>query len=457
MNALYNANDTIAAIATSVGTGGIGVIRISGAKSLEIISGIFSSTLAEKNFPGFKAGRVYHGWVHNGSALIDEVIVIYFKAPKSYTGEDTVEIHCHGGINVIKNILKLCLKSGARPAEKGEFSKRAFMNGKLDLSKAEAILDIIHSKTDKFSAVAAGNLSGNLSGHINKLRRELLDLLSIITAAINFPEEVDEPEYSFIEEKIKFLMIEIDRILNNANSSNLMRDGVKVVFAGKPNVGKSSLFNALLDMERAIVTEIPGTTRDIIQETVDIDGVPTVLIDTAGIRDLNPEHPADYIESVGINYTKNCIENADIVLFVHDLSLGFQNEDAEIFEDIKHKKIIKIGTKADLIKGVVPDTDVLSVSAKEKTGLDAIKKAIRKLIILEDTSYEFCTNIRHQQCLTDCKNSLELAYNACKNKEIQDLISIDLKSALISLGEITGEVVSEEIINNIFENFCIGK
>jgi len=468
MSFLYNTEDTIAAIATPVGTGGIGVIRISGSRAKDVLSKIFSTSSEVFNTQNFEPNRVYHGWLFSSNqtdssvlkSLIDEVIAIYFKAPKSYTGEDVAEIHCHGGINIVKNVLKTCLKAGARLAEKGEFSKRAFLNGKLDLSKAEAVLDIIHSKTDRFSISAAGNLSGNLAKHINTLRKELLDLLSIITAAIDFPEEVDEPEYFIIEEKIIFLSAEIDRILKNAESSNLMRNGLKIAFAGKPNVGKSSLFNAMLDIDRAIVTEFAGTTRDIIQEYIDIDGIPAILTDTAGIRDIDIElGTACQIEAIGINMTKNCIESADIVLFAYDLSEGMQQDDIYIYESIKHKNVIKIGTKLDLspTPPVINDFKEVHVSAKLKTGLNELKNLIKKIVISEDISDEFCTNTRQQQCLISCKNSLSNALDACKNQEIQDLISIDLKSALISLGEITGEVVSEEIINNIFDNFCIGK
>lgn len=453
---MHNQNDTIAAIATPLGTGGVGIVRISGEKSQGIIAGIFFTALKEHKVPEFKPNKIYHGWIMDNNTPIDEVVVLCFKAPNSYTGEDVFEIQCHGGINVVKNILKLCLKLGARLAEKGEFSKRAFMNGKLDLSKAEAVLDLIHSKTDKFSQAAAGNLSGNLSNHINNLRHEVLDLLSMMTAAIDFPEEVDEPEYSFIEDKLNYLIEKINAVLKTANSSNLMRDGLKVAFAGKPNVGKSSLFNALLDMERAIVTEIPGTTRDIIQESLDIDGIPVVLMDTAGIRKLDSGNSNDYIESIGINNTKTCIENADLILFIYDLTQGLQREDIAIYEEIKDKKILKIGSKADLLT-YNDNTDSLMISAKEKTGLDSIKSGIKKLIITEDASNEFCTNARQQECLVKSRNSLLQALIACKSKELQDLISIDLKSALIDLGEITGEVVSEEIINNIFDNFCIGK
>lgn len=458
MSIFYDQNDTIAAIATPLGIGGVAIVRVSGEKSQEIISKIFSTNLKEKKIPDFKPNNIYHGWILDINNMpVDEVIILCFKAPKSYTGEDIFEIQCHGGINVVKNILKLCIKSGAKLAERGEFSKRAFMNGKLDLSKAEAVLDLIHSKTNKFSHASAGNLSGNFSRHINNLRQELLELLSIITAAIDFPEEVDEPEYSYIEEKLNCFIAKITTILKTSNSSNLMRDGLKVALAGKPNVGKSSLFNALLDMDRAIVTDIAGTTRDIIQEWLDIDGIPVILMDTAGIRELNTQNSSDYIESIGINITKNCIEQADLILFIYDLTQGLQNEDFIIQKNIEHKKVIKIGSKADLINEKPYDKDVLIISSIEKSGLNLIKNEIKKLIRTEDISNEFCTNTRQQQCLIKSSEALEQALIACKNMEIQDLIFIDLKTALIELGEITGESISEEVINNIFNNFCIGK
>jgi len=464
-------NDTIAAITTPLGTGGVGAIRLSGEKSVEIVSKIFSSSPDKKELPEFKAGRIYHGWVAkshsyhdssikdmNSSILIDEVIILVFKTPNSYTGEDVIEIQCHGGINIVKNILNLCLETGARMAEKGEFTKRAFLNGRIDLSKAEAVLDLIHSKTDKFTRVSAYNLSGKLSLFINELRNELINLLSLIIAAIDFPEEVDEPEYRFIEEKINFIIEKVDNILVTTGSSNLMRQGVKAVIAGKPNVGKSSLFNALLNMERAIVTNIPGTTRDIIQETIDIGGIPVTLIDTAGIREIENDHESHYIESIGINISKSCIKEADIVLFMADSEQGFTEDDKIIFEEIKNKPLIKIASKADL-KLHQDLSDYIPVSSKTQLGLDELKKHIEKVILSSDNlqESEFSTNLRQQECLNNAKEALINANISCENREVQDFISIDLKSALISLGEITGEVVSDEIIENIFSNFCIGK
>lgn len=458
-----NLKDTIAAIATPLGIGGVGVVRISGENSFNIVSKIFSSKINEKTLPEFKPGRIYHGWITNandtGFTPIDEVIVLAFKAPKSYTGEDVIEIHCHGGINIVKNILDLCLKSGARLAEKGEFTKRAFLNGKLDLSKAEAVLDMIHSRTDVFSLVSAHNLAGKLSLYINNLRQELMNLLSIITAAIDFPEEVDEPAYDFIEEKINYLIGKIDFALNTSTSSNLMRHGIKVAIAGKPNVGKSSLFNALLNIERSIVTDIPGTTRDIIQESIDIGGIPVTLIDTAGIREVENIHSSDHIESIGINITRSYIKDSDVILFVYDLSQGMDEKDRIIFEEVKDKPLVKIGSKADLMDYKPEDSSVIPVSSKTFEGLDTVKKAIESLILSKDINMngDFSTNIRQQECLNNAKDSLLESLDSTKSKEVQDFIAIDLKSALLSLGEITGEVVSDEIINNIFSNFCIGK
>jgi len=461
-----NIYDTISAIATPLGTGGVGVIRISGDKSIDIISKIFSTSLKAKKLPEFEPNRVYYGWIVNpeNNSPVDEVVVLVFKAPRSFTGEDVVEIHCHGGINIVKNLLNLTIRHGARLAQKGEFTKRAFLNGKLDLSKAEAILDLIHSKTDKFSELSAHNLSGKLAQNINSLRTDLLNLLSEITAAIDFPEEVEEPEYDYIEDRINYIIKEIDRVLGTAKTSNLMRQGIKLAIAGKPNVGKSSLFNSLLSMQRAIVTDIPGTTRDIIQESLDIDGIPVTLIDTAGIREVQNTHSSDYIESIGIDISKNYIREADIVLFVTDLTQGLQDEDRQIYDEIKEKPVIMVGSKLDLVEGdlranIKEYRNAVFISSKDGTGMETLKEQIKKLVHAQDLTEnsEFSTNLRQQECLFNAKKALENALEGVKNMEIQDLISIDLKTALLALGEITGEVVTEEILDNIFTNFCIGK
>ncbi len=435
--------DTIAAVATPFGTGGVGVIRISGEKSFEIIGKIFSKQNLE-------AGKIYHGEILFENKVLDEVIVLPFKAPKSYTGEDVIEIHCHGGINVIRNVLDAVLKNGARLAEKGEFTKRAFLNKKMDLSQAEAVADLIHSKTRNFASKSTKNLSGTLGNEVKFIRKNIFDVLSKIVAGIDFPDEVAEPEYEYLTTEFKKIINEINRVLSFANSSNLMRQGVKIALVGKPNVGKSSLFNTLLNIERAIVTDIAGTTRDVLTETLDWD-IAITLIDTAGIRDK-----AGKIEEIGIEYSIQSAKNADLVLFLYDASTGMNEDDYAILDMIKDKKHIIVANKCDLTQK--RNDNAIYISTETKEGLDNLKSKIKNKVYdftPEDT--EFVTNQRQQDCLMKCKESMTQALQAANRKELQDLISIDLKSALLFLDEITGEVITDEILNNIFDNFCIGK
>ena len=438
--------ETISAIATPLGAGGVGVIRLSGSDAFKIIEKIFSKK-------ELQPGRICHGWIIDNKKKIDEVIVLPFKNPNSYTGEDVIEIQCHGGPKVVKQILDLTLKNGARLAQKGEFTKRAFLNKKLDLSQAEAVLDIIHAKTSNFAQKSANNLSGALAQQIKQIKDSLFTLYSRSIAAVDFPEDVKEPEYSYLIEECQKNISNIERILKNANASNIMRQGIKIAIAGCPNAGKSSLFNALLNIERAIVTEIPGTTRDVIQESVDIDGIPATLIDTAGIRD-NEE--VDKVEAIGIEYTKNCVENADLILFLFDWSKGFDENDALIYEMIENKPHIKIATKADIAE--VPNPEALNISSKTGYNIEELKEKIKEAVLDKNSlETEFVTNQRQQECLTNAKNALTNALFAAQNGELQDLISIDIKAALLSLDEITGEVITDEILENIFEHFCIGK
>ncbi|CCY61983.1 tRNA modification GTPase MnmE [Clostridium sp. CAG:967] len=437
--------DTIAAIATPIGTGGVGVIRISGEKSFEIIDKIYSKHNLEE-------GKISHGWIVDGEKKIDEVLLLPFRNPKSYTGEDVIEIHCHGGINVVRNILDVVLKNGARIAERGEFTKRAFMNRKMDLSQAEAVADLIHAKTKDFAKQSAKNLSGALSQKIKEIRTDIFNVLSKIVAGIDFPEDVAEPEYDYIIQEFEKALDKIDKILSCAKSSNIMRQGIKIAIVGKPNVGKSSLFNTLLNVERAIVTDIAGTTRDVIKETLDWD-VAITLIDTAGIRD-NDE--VGKVEEIGIEYSKQSADEADLILFLYDSSKGMNEDDKTILDLIKDKNHIIIANKADLTETRNCDTFYLSTVTKE--GLDELKDKIKQTAYnfsLEDT--EFVTNNRQQDCLEKCRTSLVQALEAAKINELQDLISIDLKSALLFLDEITGEVITDDILNNIFDHFCIGK
>ncbi len=407
--------ETIAAISTPIGTGGVGVIRISGDKSFDIALKICS----RKELP---AGKICHGWVIDGDTKIDEVVILPFKNPNSYTGEDVIEIQCHGGVNVVRNILDVVLKNGARMAERGEFTKRAFLNKKLDLSQAEAVDDLIHAKTSNFAIQSAKNLSGVLATKINEIKKELFETLSRIVAGIDFPEDVAEVEYSFLITKftnaiteidkildcakssdilrqgVKVAIVgrpnvgksslfnallnldrnaitEIDKILDCAKSSDILRQGVKVAIVGRPNVGKSSLFNALLNLDRAIVTDIAGTTRDIIKENLDL-GVAVTLIDTAGIR---KDDNIDKVEEIGIEYSKQSAQDADLILFLYDAKTGLIKEDKEIYEIIKDKTHIVVANKIDLIKDnnfIEEIQNTAKLSTYSKDGLNDLKEKI---------------------------------------------------------------------------------
>ena len=431
--------DTIAAISTPLGMGGVGD------KAFDIIKKIY-------NKQNFKPNTISHGWILENSIKVDEVLVLPFFAPHSYTGENVIEIHCHGGVNIVKKILSLCLNAGCRPAEKGEFTKRAFLNKKMDLSQAEAVADLIHSKTQDFVSISAKNLSGVLAEKIKTIRKSIMDVLSRIVAGIDFPEDVAEPEYSYLSEEISKSISSIETILKSASTSNIMRQGVSVAIVGRPNVGKSSLFNTLLNLDRAIVTDIAGTTRDVLRETLDF-GIPVTLIDTAGIRD---DESVSKVEEIGIEYSKQSLDEADLVLFLYDASKGITPDDEVIWDLVKNKNNIRIANKSDLVENRT--SDAYYISTKTKEGVDEIRDLIKnKVCDINPESLEFATNTRQQECLRQAKTSLEIALEATQREELQDLISIDIKSALLALDELTGEVVTDEVLNNIFDNFCIGK
>ena len=437
--------DTIAAPATPMGAGGVGIIRISGEKAFEIIDKIFTN-------PNFEPHKFKHGWIVDNGAKIDEVVVLPFFTPNSYTGENVIEIQCHGGVQVVKNILNLVLKNGARLAEKGEFTKRAFLNKRMDLSQAESVADIIHSKTSDFAKVSMKNLSGVLKEKINDIRNNIFEVLSRITAGIDFPEDVKEPEYSYLIEKFSEIISQIDGVLSGANTSNIFRQGASVAIVGKPNVGKSSLFNALLNLDRAIVTDIAGTTRDVLRETLDL-GIPVTLVDTAGIRE---DEEVSKVEKIGIEYSKQSLDEADLVLFIYDAAKGLDSDDKEVLELLKDKKHIVIANKADLISA--QKDDVLYISALTGEGVAELKNTLKsKVCDIEPENLDFVTNTRQQECLKKAKMSLEQALLAAQLNELQDLISIDVKSSILALDELTGELITDNILDNIFEHFCIGK
>ncbi len=442
---MSNFFETIAAPATPLSYGGIGVIRISGDEALNIVSKFFNKKIKENS--------INHGWIIDNDKKIDEVIVLYFKAPKSYTGEDVIEIQTHGSPVVIKKILNLLLDSGARLADRGEFTKRAFLNRKMDLTEAEAVLDLINSKTTKSASKNASNLSGALYLEISKMRERIIEILAKITASIDFPEDVKEVSYNEIINSLVPIKEKIENILKNAKNHNILREGINISVIGRPNVGKSSLFNALLNLERAIVTDIAGTTRDTIKESFEIKGILATLTDTAGIRE---DENIDKVEQIGIKQAKNSIAESDIVLLLFDGIEGITKDDREIFELAKGKKSILVATKADIQE--IKYENAISISSKTGYNIDKLKNLIYEALIdfnIDDS--EFTTNQRQQKSLKDALDFINNALFAAQNEELQDLISIDIKSALVSLGEISGEVINDEILNGIFEKFCIGK
>ena len=441
---MNNNFDTICAIATPLSVGGVGVIRVSGERSYEIVQKYFSKEISPK--------KINHGWIVDGEKRIDEVILLPFIAPNSFTGEDVIEIQTHGSPVVVKEVLNLLLGAGARLAERGEFTKRAFLNHKIDMTQAEAVLDLIHAKTEKSANLSASNLAGALRVEINNIKQTITEILAKIIASLDFPEDVAEVDYRDIEAVLAEAVSKIDKILNSARSHNILREGAKVAIVGQPNVGKSSLFNALLSLNRAIVTDVAGTTRDTINETIDIKGIALTLTDTAGIRD---DENIDKVEQIGISNAKEAIAQADLILCLYDGLKSLQAEDEAIFAMCPQgvPKLL-ISTKAD----ICADGEGLKVSSVTLFGIDELKNAIYdKIIGLDQLEFEFSTNQRQQECLRTTRRALENALNETRLEQLQDLISIDIKSALLALDEITGELVTDEILTHIFENFCIGK
>ncbi len=448
--------DTIVANATPLIPSAVGIVRISGEKALEIGRKLFS--LPEK----IEERKAYFGKIKDREgSIIDEGILIYFKAPKSFTGEDVVEIYPHGSVPVIKKILEEAVYLGARFAQPGEFTKRAFLNGKIDLTQAEAIAELIEAKTEAASKAAVNLLEGKLSKKVNRLKEKLLNLEAVIEAELNFPEDVEEIPIEEIKKNIQDVIKQIKDLMKTYKKGQILREGIKLAIVGKPNVGKSSLFNALVGYERAIVSHYRGTTRDFIEETVSIKGIPVKLLDTAGIRETEDE-----IERIGIEKALEKIEEADIVLFVFDASEGLTEEDISIFEKIKDKNPIVVGNKKDLIKSDLDKTgkihyfrDIIFVSSKTQENIPLLEEKIfQKLGLIEDTEQEIFINLRHFNKLSRAKEILE---NLLENIDYYDLqreiLMLDIREAEKNLEEITGEISTEDILGNIFSKFCIGK
>jgi tRNA modification GTPase len=455
--------DTIAAVATSQGEGGIAIIRVSGNDALKVASRIFIG----KNGRGLEDIKSYtmrYGHVIdiNTKDVIDEVIVSFMKGPKSFTAEDTVEINCHGGVVATNRVLEEVIKAGARIAEPGEFTKRAFLNGRIDLSQAEAVIDIIRAKTELSMKSAVAQSEGRISQEIKKIRHKLLGIIAHIEATVDFPEEdLEETTSNITSSQLNTVLLTIEQLLSSANEGKIIREGLDTVIVGKPNVGKSSLLNALLMEKRAIVTDIPGTTRDVIEEYINIEGVPVKIIDTAGIRETE-----DVVEKIGVERSKEKINNADLVILMLDSSSQLDNEDLEIIKYIIDRKYIVLLNKSDLDSKISKNTleelnsdYIIEVSAKTGEGLDTLKNVIKQLFFKgEVTSKEtIITNVRHKEALIRAQESCKQASYALKDTSAIDLASIDLRTAWMSLGEITGDTLEEDLIDKIFSEFCIGK
>ncbi|SCY62853.1 tRNA uridine-5-carboxymethylaminomethyl(34) synthesis GTPase MnmE [Alkaliphilus peptidifermentans] len=458
-------DDTIAAIATASGEAGIGIVRISGPKSIEIIDVIFEAN-NNKKLSQQQQRRITYGHIVDPDNMekIDEVLVVYMRAPFTYTKEDIVEINCHGGMIPVKRILQLVLRKGARLAEAGEFTKRAFLNGRIDLAQAEAVMDLISAKTEKGFDVAFDQLEGALSKRVEGMRKVVLELLAHIEVSIDFSEEdVDEVTLDYLLQKSIELEAKMSNLLETADTGKILREGLSTVIVGKPNVGKSSLLNSLLRESRAIVTEVPGTTRDVIEEQLNIQGIPLKIIDTAGIRETD-----DIVERIGVNKSKEFFNKADLVIFMLDASRELTKDDIEIIEMLQDKKIIVIINKTDLpikidmekIHQLIGEKRIISISLKEEVGLDELEKTLVDIVYKGDIKTKnnlMVTNIRHKDALEKAINSLRDGIEAVKRQMPMDFIEVDYKNVWDYLGEITGETVGEDLIDHIFANFCIGK
>lgn len=455
--------DTIAAIGTALSNSGISIIRISGKDSLNIIRKIFVSN--SKIMPN----NIIYGKIVENGKVVDTVLVSYFKNPKSYTGEDVCEINCHGGVQITREILQLVLANGARLAEPGEFSKRAFLNGKMDLTKAEAVINLINSKNTTQARIAANNLEGNLYKKIKEVREELIELMAHIEVSVDYPEyDYDEVENDNVISLLNKKIIEINNILSTYEQGKYIKDGVNVVILGKPNVGKSSLLNTLSRSQKAIVTEIPGTTRDVIEERINIGNIILNLSDTAGIRKTD-----DFVEKIGVKRSIEKIDEADLVIYLLNVESDIDDEDKEILSKIQNKgiKLITAINKIDKEQKLKFDTildelkrfginEVIKMSVLNNEGIDELKNKIEEIFNTNDLDFEnelIITNERHRDLLNKSKEYLEIAKKEIEDNEPIDIVSIVIKNATKSLGEIIGADVNQDIVNKIFEKFCLGK
>ena len=456
--------DTIAAIATAMSSSGIGIIRISGDEAVGIVDRIFSMKNGKK-LSDMPTHTIHYGHIKDGDEVIDEVMVVLMRAPKSYTKEDTVEIDCHGGVYVMKRVLETVIKYGARPAEPGEFTKRAFLNGRIDLAQAESVIDIIHAKNEFALKSSEQQLSGSLSAAVRKVREKLLHEIAFIESALDDPEHISldgypETLHGIVEEAQK----EIQKLLANSDNGKILKEGISTVIIGKPNAGKSSLLNTLLGEERAIVTEIAGTTRDVLEEQINLNGIVLNIIDTAGIRDTD-----DIVEKIGVDKARKYVKDADLILYVVDASTNLDENDREIMELLHGRRTIVLLNKSDLTPlttaediraHVDKDCPVISISTREQKGIDVFTEQIREMFFRGEVTFNdevYITNIRHKTALQEALSSLHLVEQSIADGMPEDFYSIDLMNAYEVLGTIIGEAVEDDLVNEIFSKFCLGK
>ena len=453
--------DTIAAISTGLSEGGIGMIRISGDDAIEICDKVFKGKQKLSDVP---THTIQYGHIYDGETLLDEVMVSVMRAPRTYTREDVVEINCHGSVFLLKEILSLILRSGARPAEPGEFTKRAFLNGRIDLSQAESVMDVISSQNEIAAKNSLRQLDGYLKNEIVSMRQKLIYEIAYIESALDDPEHISLDGYgTHLTEVIHPIMDEISKLITSAKDGSFIKNGIKTVIVGKPNVGKSSLLNVLAKKERAIVTDIPGTTRDTLEEMISFGEFSLHMIDTAGIRDTD-----DKVEKIGVKKAISSIDEADLVLYVVDSTFALDQDDFDLMDKIRDEKVIVLLNKSDLEAKVseedilkqLPEKKIISISAKEHTGLDELKEEIRTMFFSGEIALNneiFITNERQKFSLEEANRSLSQVCTSIENDMPEDFFSIDLMDAYESLGKIIGESLEEDLVNQIFSKFCMGK
>ncbi len=457
----YDLNDTIAAISTPVGESGIGIVRLSGKEALQIAGKIFVSK--DKSKPtDFNTYTIHYGWIMDKTEVVDEVILALMRAPRSYTKEDIVEINCHGGIVALRRVLGLVMENGCRLASPGEFTKRAFLNGRIDLAQAEAVLDVIRAKTDSALKIGEEQLKGRLSSQINKIRKGLLEILSILEANIDFPDEEIKPaELKVLLQKLINIDSEMKLLLENSRFGRVLREGIQVVICGRPNVGKSSLLNALLRQERSIVTAIPGTTRDTIEEIIDIKGIPVRIVDTAGILE-----PRDLIEKKAVQRSRRCIDLADLVILLFDGSKKLTGEDQTLMAKLKKKAVVAVINKMDL-KQIIERGKIsnkfkftVDISAKKSKNINLLEEAIADSVYkgrVRSSDAAMLSNLRHIAGIREAQKLIAEAIDSLDNKLSSEFVAQDIKDGLSWLDSILGKEFSEDLLDKIFSQFCIGK